>query len=200
VAGGGNLTPGSVPPYASQYGVEDLRTVVQAIRDALEAGVDSLEHVSLLTREGVGFDPDLLDAVARSGSYVSLTVGWDRRVEAELPQAMAEHMDKILSVLRDLFKHGAKIVIGSEAGTAPDKPHDVLPRGVGDLVRLGVPPLDALISVTSSAARLCRMEGRKGRIAAGADADLLAVEGDPSEDPAALQDVRAVFRAGVRDR
>ncbi|SNS42589.1 Imidazolonepropionase [Streptosporangium subroseum] len=217
MASGGNLTPGSVPPHASQYSFEDLRAVVdeahrlglpvaahahglQAINDALRAGVDSLEHVSFLTPDGVGSDPALLDAIVESGSFVSLTLGWDRRVAVELPKAIAAHLEEILTVFRDLHKLGAKIVIGSDAGIAPDKPHNVLPHGVGDLARLGVPPLDALISVTGMAARLCRMEGRKGQITAGADADLLAVNGNPSQDPAALLDVRAVFRAGVRVR
>jgi imidazolonepropionase-like amidohydrolase len=121
-------------------------------------------------------------------------------VAVELPKAIAVHLDKILAVFRDLHKLGAKIVIGSDAGIAPDKPHDVLPHGVGDLSRLGISPIDALISVTSMAARLCHVEGRKGRIAAGVDADLLAVTGDPLQNPAALLDVQAVFRAGVRVR
>ncbi|MFI6085777.1 hypothetical protein ACIBBB_33365 [Streptomyces sp. NPDC051217] len=54
--------------------------------------------------------------------------------------------------------------------------------------------------MTSMTARLCRVEGRKGQIAPGANADLLAVNGDPSQDCAALMDVKAVFRAGVRVR
>ncbi|WP_187368156.1 amidohydrolase family protein [Nonomuraea terrae] len=214
---GGNLTPGSVPPHQSQYSIGDLRAVVdeahrlglpvaahahgvQAINDALEAGVDSLEHVSFLTPNGVDSNSGLLDAIVESGSFVSLTLGWDRFVAVELPKAIAAHLDRILAAYRDMHRLGAKIVIGSDAGIAPDKPHDVLPHGVGDLVRLGIPPVDALISVTSLAARLCRVEGRKGRIAAGADADLLAVNGNPLQNPAALLDVQAVFRAGVRVR
>jgi imidazolonepropionase-like amidohydrolase len=54
--------------------------------------------------------------------------------------------------------------------------------------------------VTSLPARLCRLEHRKGRLAPGMDADILAVAGDPLTDPAALLDVRAVFREGHRVR
>ncbi|MCX4461014.1 amidohydrolase family protein [Streptomyces sp. NBC_01728] len=100
----------------------------------------------------------------------------------------------------NLHKYGANVVIGSDAGIGPWKPHNVLPHGVADLARLGVAPLDALISMTSLAARLCRVEGRKGRISAGADADILVVNGDVEHDPAAVLDVQAVFRAGTRVR
>ncbi|MGI5138213.1 MULTISPECIES: amidohydrolase family protein [unclassified Streptomyces] len=217
MASGGNMTPNSVPPHASQYGLEDLRTVVeeahrlglpvaahahgvQAIRDALEAGVDSLEHVSFLTEDSVYPDPVVLDAFVKSASFASLTLGWKPDMDFELPKALAAHVTALYDTFAQLYKLGVKVVIGSDAGISPRKPHNVLPHGVGDLVRLGADPADALVSVTSLAARLCRVEGRKGRIAAGADADLLAVSGNPTEDPAALLDVEAVFRAGVRVR
>ncbi|MFD4722803.1 amidohydrolase family protein [Streptomyces sp. NPDC058423] len=218
MASGGNMTPGSIPPHASQYRLADLRAVVDeahrlglpvaahahgvdSIKDALEAGVDSLEHVSFLTADG-GSEPDpaLVQAIVESDTYASLTLGMDPNVPFVPPPAMAAHVQTILNAFRALNEAGAKVVIGSDAGIGPAKPHDVLPYGVGDLARLGVEHLDALRSVTSLAARLCGVEGRKGRITAGADADLLVTAGDPVQDPAALLDVRAVFRAGVRVR
>ncbi|MGW3248739.1 amidohydrolase family protein [Streptomyces sp. NPDC001070] len=217
MASGGNMTPGSVPPHASQYGLEDLRAVVdeahrlglpvaahahgvEAIRDALDAGVDSLEHVTFLSADGATSDPDLVEAIVASGTFASLTLGLAPGVAIDPPKALAGHIQTIMDTMASLHAAGANVVIGSDAGIGPAKPHDVLPHGVGDLVRLGVDPLDALISVTSLAARLCRVEGRKGRISVGADADLLAVNGDPVKDPAALLDVQAVFRAGIRVR
>ncbi|MEU4097427.1 amidohydrolase family protein [Streptomyces sp. NPDC026673] len=216
MAGGGRMTPGSVPPHASQYGLEDLRTVVdeahrlglpvaahahgiQAISDAVEAGVDSVEHVSFLTADGIDPDSGLMETIAAKGTFVSLTLGLDREV-TQLSAAQAAHFNTVLDTYGNLHKHGANVVIGSDAGIAPLKPHDVLPHGVADFARMGVAPLDALRSMTSLAARLCRVEGRKGRLVVGADADLLVVRGDVAHDPTAVLDVQAVFRAGTRVR
>jgi imidazolonepropionase-like amidohydrolase len=63
---------------------------------------------------------------------------------------------------------------------------------------IGMNPVEGLRTVTSTAAAACHVGDRKGRIAAGFDADLLAVDGDPLTDPAALTRVAAVYRAGVR--
>jgi imidazolonepropionase-like amidohydrolase len=74
----------------------------------------------------------------------------------------------------------------------------VLPHGVALLASLGISTADALATVTSVAADACGLTGRKGRLLPGHDADVLAVAGDPTVRPAALLDVRAVFRAGQR--
>ncbi|MEW2512794.1 amidohydrolase family protein [Streptomyces sp. NPDC046870] len=217
MASGGTMTPDSVPPHASQYSREDLRTVVdeahrlglpvaahahgaQAIEDALEAGVDSLEHVTFLSPTGVDPVPGIIDAIAASDTFASLSLGLSPKALVNPPKELALHRDKLQATNRELHQRGARVVLGSDAGIAPFKPHDVLPYAVIDLTGLGISPLDALKSVTSLAAQLCRMEGRKGHITAGADADLLAVRGNPAEDPKALLDVEAVFRAGVRVR
>ncbi|MFK4101261.1 amidohydrolase family protein [Streptomyces sp. NPDC019531] len=216
MASGGTMTPGTAP-YESQFSLADLRVVVDeahrlglqvaahahgaaAVRDAVEAGVDTVEHMTFLTADGSDTDPALLTAVVERGTFVSLTAGTDPRAPRELPSAVAKEFGAILGAWLELYKHGARMVVGSDAGIGPHKPHDVLPYGVSDMIRIGVAPLDALACVTSVAAEACGVGGRKGRIAVGFDADLLAVGGDPSEDPARLRDVRAVFRAGIRVR
>ncbi|MEU1200022.1 amidohydrolase family protein [Streptomyces sp. NPDC005813] len=217
MASGGNMTPESAAPHVSQYSLDDLRVVVQeahrlglrvaahahgvtAIMEAVEAGVDTLEHVSFLTAAGSRPEPDSLAAVADSQSFVSLTLGRDPRHPLPNHPAMVSQIEVLLGAFRDLYKMGAKIVFGSDAGIGPFKPHDVLPYAVADAVDLGFSPLDALASVTSVAADACGLEGRKGQIAIGSDADLLAVSGNPAVDPASLRNVQAVFRAGVRVR
>jgi imidazolonepropionase-like amidohydrolase len=65
---------------------------------------------------------------------------------------------------------------------------------------IGFSTVEALRSATATAADVCGVGDRKGRIAAGYDADLLAVQGDPVADIAAVRSVAAVFRAGHRIR
>lgn len=215
---GGTMTPGTTPPHESQYSLEDLRVVVDeahrlglpvaahghgtaAIVDAVSAGVDSIEHVSFMTPDAGEANADAIAAVAASGIFASLTLGIDRAAGApELPPEIATRAAAILGAYRELARRGAKVVLGTDAGTAPFKPHDVLPIAVAQLAALGVSPVDALAAATSRAADACGVGRRKGRVRVGADADFLAVAGDPRLDLAALRDVRAVFRAGIRVR
>jgi imidazolonepropionase-like amidohydrolase len=214
MAGGGNMTPGS-PMHESQYSVAELRAIVDeahalglpvtahahgtsTIVDALDAGVDSIEHVTFLTGRGIEPDPALLKRLAASNVFLSLTVGADPEQPAH-PAYLAA-MTILGPVYRELHESGAQLVIGSDAGVHPSKPHDVLPIGVMQLTDMGIPPAAALAAVTSVAARACGIDGRKGRIVVGADADLLAIDGDPLDDITRLRDVRAVFRAGLRVR
>jgi imidazolonepropionase-like amidohydrolase len=98
---------------------------------------------------------------------------------------------------RRLRAAGALVVAGTDAGAAPAKPHGVLPYGVEQLVSyLGATPLEALRSATSVAAQVCGLGRRKGRVAPGFDADLLAVPGDPLTDVTALHRPTAVIVGG----
>jgi imidazolonepropionase-like amidohydrolase len=93
---------------------------------------------------------------------------------------------------------GVRVVCGTDAGIGPPKPHGILPLAGQMLIDLGFEPVEALRSMTSSAAQACRVARRKGRIAPGLDADLLAVHGDPLIDISALQKPAAIFRLGHR--
>jgi imidazolonepropionase-like amidohydrolase len=66
--------------------------------------------------------------------------------------------------------------------------------------QLGMAPVEALRVATSTAAEVCGLADRKGRLAPGYDADILAVDGDPLADPEAIHRIRAVFARGVRVR
>ena len=216
MAGGGNMTPGS-PIFASQYSTAELRVVVDeahsfglpvaahahsvdTIAAAVEAGVDSIEHVSFLTTDGFQADPVLLKQLASSGVFLSLTLGLDPEQSASLPAALVKGLVVLGPVYRELHESGAQLIIGSDAGINPSKPHDILPTGVVQLAEMGIPPANALAAVTSVAARACGVEDRKGQIAVGADADFLVVGGNPLDDLSRLRDVKAVFRAGHRVR
>ncbi|MFI7612535.1 amidohydrolase family protein [Nonomuraea terrae] len=214
MASGGNMTQGSAP-HESQYSPADLRIVVEeahrlglpvaahahggaAVRDALNAGVDSLEHVSFMAENGIEAAPDIVAAVAAGGAFVSETIGFTPGTA--MPPAMTSRLDDIQQVYRRLNELGANIIIGTDAGIMPLKPHDVLPYAIAQMPADGSSPLQALTAATSRAARACGVAERKGRIRVGADADLLAVAGNPVDDLNRLRDVKAVFKEGVRTR
>jgi imidazolonepropionase-like amidohydrolase len=216
MASGGNLTQGS-QPHESQYDRAALRLLVdeahraglpaaahvhgaQAVADACEAGFDTLEHVTFFTADGVDADPAMLDRIAASGTVVSVTTGTIPGAPA-LPPRIAQRMASILANHRRMFRAGAVMVPGTDAGLSPGKPHDVLPYALSALVdQIGMTPLQALRAATSVAAKGIGLGDSKGRIAAGADADVLVVGGDPVADIGAVTDVAAVFRAGARVR
>lgn len=99
--------------------------------------------------------------------------------------------------IRQVHDAGGVIAVGTDAGIGPAKPHDILPHAATDLAPIGITGTDLLATFTSVAARACNVADRKGRLAAGFDADLLAVGGDAVADASALFDVRRVWRAGV---
>jgi imidazolonepropionase-like amidohydrolase len=214
MASGGTLTPGSRQELA-QFDAVVLRAAVDeahrhglavtahahgtpAIANALAAGVDGVEHVSFWSADGVDAPDDLMRALAAQRVVIGATVGV-RPVDGMVPPpAVAARLPLIMGNLRRLYELGAPVTAGTDAGLGPIKPHGVLAYALPMLHNIGFSPADGLRALTSGAAAACGLAQRKGRLAAGFDADLLAVAGDPLTDPTALQRVRAVFARGRR--
>jgi len=215
MATGGELTPGT-RAHVVQFGLAEMCAAAEeahrlglpitahahgaaGIANAVAAGFDSIEHCSFLTEDSAAVDEDVLDALARSGVVVSATLGLKPGVSP--PPRIAAMMDQLIEVFQRIKAADVPIVCSSDAGIGPPKPHDVLPYAVAQMVEFAyASPVEALRAATSRAADLCRVGDRKGRIAPGYDADLLAVRGNPVDDINALHDVVAVFRAGERVR
>lgn len=214
---GGEITPGSVP-HESQYGPNELRAIAdethalglrvtghahgaQGIADAVAAGFDGIEHATFMTADGVHHDPELFARMAARGMFVSVPIASTlARPSPPAGSSVGHRFQAILDGLHKLRDAGVPITVSSDAGIMSTKPHDVLPHGVAQITHHGVNNADALRSVTSVAAASCGLGQRKGRIARGYDADLLAVHGDPLADPTDLRRVAAVFRRGTRIR
>src|SRR6266496_3444905 len=113
------------------------------------------------------------------------------------PPAVAARLPGVIANMRRLREAGAMMVAGTDAGIGPVKPHDVLRYAPVMLRQLGFSPAEALRTITSVAAGVCGLGHRKGRIAPGFDADILAVDGDPVADPEALHRIRAVYARGT---
>lgn len=216
MATGGSLTP-TWPMWRSQYTTDELRAVVDeahrlglpvaahchgvdGIGQAIEVGADSIEHCSFFTDSGRA-EPseELMARVAASGICVSATMG-QMPGQPVRSGVIRDNLTALLASQARLVELGATVVAGTDAGIAPVKPHDVLPHAFADLVAAGMSHKEGLRALTVGAAAACHVADRKGMLARGFDADLLAVAGDPTVDTAALLEPVAVWRGGRRAR
>jgi imidazolonepropionase-like amidohydrolase len=215
MASGGNMTPGSQPELA-QYGEEELRAAVEeahrqglpitahahgtaAIEAALAAGVDGLEHVSFMTADGIDDIPDDIMATLATGKVtLSMTLGFAPAPGASPPPAMVARMPRLMANAQRMYAAGGRMIVGSDAGIAPVKPPDVVRWAVPQLRQVGLSPTESLRAITARSAEAIGLGDRKGRLAPGYDADVLAVDGDPLADPAALHRIVAVYLRGQR--
>lgn len=206
MASGGNMTPGT-NPFAPQFTVAELTAVreeahrvalrvtahahgVEGIRVAVEAGVDGLEHCSFQAPEGNAPDDALIARIAREGILVSPTITSGLGAAEGTPRWESRG-----DVVRRIFAAGCRVVMSTDCGI-PNTPHEDLAVSMGILQRLvDLAPVEVLKLATSTSAEHLGLPDR-GVVAEGRRADLLVVEGDPTEDLGALRRVRAVVRAG----
>jgi len=211
MATGGVITPGW-GLHESQYSVEELVAATerahalgrpitahahspQGIADAVAAGIDGVEHASFFTEDGVEVDWKVVDVMAEAGTFVGATEAWLPEGAMNAPH-LAPRLEQRSANFVRMHRQGVRVVCCSDAGTGPRKPHGVLPFGIIHFGSIGLNHAEALASATTVAAAACRVADRKGRIAPGYDADLLAVNGDPLHDLTALLAVRSVLRMG----
>jgi imidazolonepropionase-like amidohydrolase len=161
------------------------------------AGADGLEHVSFWTEDSVDSPAELFQLIADRRTVVGLTVGQVLVPGLEPPPAVRARIPLIVANMRRMYEAGALMVAGSDAGIGPIKPHDVVRRAPDMLRDIGIGQAEALRMLTSGAAGVIGLGHRKGRIAPGFDADILAVDGDPIADPDALHRIRAVYARGA---
>jgi imidazolonepropionase-like amidohydrolase len=165
------------------------------IRRAVLAGAATIEHgddgtaevFRLMQSKGVALCPTLAAAEA----YATYFDGWRRGA----PPTAALRAKR--ESFRAALAAGVTICFGGDVGVFA---HGDNVRELELMVEYGMSPVAALRAATSGNAGILRLGDRLGRIAPGFAADLLAVEGDPTRDPAALRRVRAVLKDGIRVR
>ena len=218
MATGGNMTPTGKAPDESQYDRRQLSLLADAAHsaglpiaahahgaqggcDAVEAGFDSLEHGGFWTATGAQVPTRAVRAMVREGTFVvSTPAGRGLPDPAGMPAAVAARLPALGAVMTTLREAGVRVAYASDAGIGPGKTHDVLAHSLPRALHTGWTAIGALRAMTSVAAEACGLGARKGRIAPGYDCDLLAVAGNPVENPDALANTYAVFRSGVRVR
>jgi imidazolonepropionase-like amidohydrolase len=203
---GGFMTTGSAPWYA-QFTRAQLAVIVEeagrvdkpvaahahgieGIHRAVEAGVTTLEHCSFVTETNERrFDEPLAARIAELGIFVCPTINVNAPYVAELTGiVVGEH-------LKAMHEMGVRLIAGTDAGI-DNTPHHQYVGGLEYLVTLGFRPADVLAMATTEAAVALGVDAITGRLAAGFEADVIVVDGDPSTDVAALGKLQRVIARG----
>jgi len=209
-ATGGVLSKGT-KVGVQQYTYEEMKALVEeahmrgltvathahgtsGIKTAIKAGVDSVEHVSLLDDEAIAL-------ALEQGTYFSMDIYVTEYIlgEGEKAGILQESLDKervVGKTQRDNFKKavdaGVNMVFGSDAGVYP---HGDNGRQFARMVNFGMTPMQAIQAATINTAKLLKQENI-GSLSAGKYADIVAVKGDPFDDMSVMENVNFVMKGG----
>jgi imidazolonepropionase-like amidohydrolase len=210
-ASGGVLSKGDLPG-TPQYTPEEMQAIAeeahklgrkvaahahgtQSIKDAIRAGIDSIEHSSLIDDEGIAL-------AKQHGTYLVFDIYNDDFILQEGAKAgmLPESIEKERNLgrqqrenFRKAFQAGAKIAFGTDSGVYP---HGDNARQFAKMVEWGMKPLDAIQAATIHAANLLGWSDKVGSLEKGHYADMIAVEGDPLSDVKTLEHVKFVMKGG----
>jgi imidazolonepropionase-like amidohydrolase len=210
-ATGGVLSKGD-SVGGQQYTLEEMRALVEeahqhdrkvaahahgadGIRAAIAAGVDSIEHSSLIDDEGIGLAKE-------HGTFLVMDIYNDTYIlehgaEVGMLEESVEKERQIGQLQRDNFRKaftaGARMAFGSDGGVYP---HGDNGKQFAYMVEYGMSPMQAIQAATVHAAELMGWPEDVGAIEAGRYADIIAVAGDPLEDVRLLENVSFVMKGG----
>jgi imidazolonepropionase-like amidohydrolase len=211
-ASGGVLSKGD-QPGTPQYTLEEMQAIAdeahklgrkvaahahgtQSIKDAIRAGIDSIEHSSLIDDEGIAL-------AKQRGTYLVFDIYNDDFIlqEGEKAGMLPESIEKEKKLgrlqrenFRKAFQAGAKMAFGTDAGVYP---HGDNAKQFAKMVEWGMKPLDAIQAATINAADLIGISGKAGSVESGYYADIIAVDGNPLENVSVLEKVKFVMKGGV---
>jgi imidazolonepropionase-like amidohydrolase len=213
IATGGVITEQGTPgatamtPYELCAAVEEAHKVglrvaahahgTEGIKNALRAGVDTIEHASYLDDEAIELflegDAWMVSTLIASERLMPHLD--DPAMPAHVRDKIRDHTSQEAASLERAITAGVRIAAGTDAGTGYN-PHGGLPEQVALLADHGMTPEQALTAATRDSANAMGLAETHGKIAVGRRADLLVVDGDPFADLAALRNVRVVYLGG----
>ena len=210
-ATGGYGTYGTIPGAAS-YTVEEMAAVVEearkygvhvaahahgaeGIKNAIKAGVRSIEHGSMIDEEGIRMMRKqgtfaVLDLLSAYFDLIELNQDY---TDKELGHANDEEYQSIAERFKATYDGGVKIAFGTDAGVYP---HGRNAEQFQLMVDAGMTPIDAIRSATVVAAELLDQSEDIGTLSVGKIADMIALKTDPLEDVSALEKVVFVMQGG----
>jgi imidazolonepropionase-like amidohydrolase len=189
----------AIADEAHQWGVRVAAHAhgADGIKAAIRAGIDTIEHASLVDAEGirlavarkqpVWFAMDIYNTeYTQAEGRKNGTLEDNLRKDREIAQAQRDGF-------RAAHRAGVKMVFGSDAGVMP---HGQVGRQFATMVTYGMTPVEAIQSATRNAAQALGRERDVGAIAPGRYGDLVAVVGDPTQDVSLLARVDTVIKGG----
>ncbi|WP_445144565.1 Xaa-Pro dipeptidase [Dyella sp. Tek66A03] len=201
---------------APQYSQEEMNAIVdeahrwgkkvaahahgaEAIKMAIRAGVDSVEHSSMIDDEG-------LKLAKQHGTYLDFDVYNDDYILSEyskkgFPASTIDKERLVGRTQRENFQRavgaGEKLAFGTDAGVYP---HGWNGKQFATMTKWGMTPMQSIQAATVNAADLLGMKDKVGAVAVGHYADLVAVGGDPIKDIAQLEHVGFVMKGGAVEK
>ncbi len=223
MATGGMMTPGSQAGH-SQYDLATLRALVtdahrlkrhvaahvlgaDGCRDAIDAGVDTLEHCSWLTSDGIRgestMDEEAVERIDATHQSVHMTLAAMNRTPfrdmAHLDALPADERERIRAAganFRYMRERGVPHVVSTDAGVIDTPFHEFPLSVISAVVALDTTPVDAVHLVTGAAADAIGLSNLTGSLRAGYQADLLVVDGDAAENICNVARTVSVYLGG----
>jgi imidazolonepropionase-like amidohydrolase len=191
------FTPEELSAAVSEAANFGLRVAAHAhaaegIKNAIRAGVASVEHATLIDDEGIAL-------AKQHGTYLVMDIYDEECIQSmsSMPADFLEHDRDLAAIQRRNFtkavRAGVKLAFGTDAGVCP---HGINAKQFATMVEYGMTPMQAIQSATVNAADLIGHSELFGSIAPGKSADIIAVSGDPLADVRALETVRFVMKEG----
>ncbi len=207
----GGVFSRNTEPGQQQMGLREMSAIVEeahqwgmrvaahahgasGIRDAIRAGVDTIEHASLIDDDGIAL-------AIKHGAWLSMDIYNTDYTQAEGKKngTLEDNLRKdreVAEIQREGFRRahaaGVKMVYGTDAGVFP---HGENAKQFATMVRYGMTPLQAIQTATVNAAEALSNK-EIGIIEAGRLGDLIAVKGDPTRDVRLLENVAVVIKGG----
>jgi imidazolonepropionase-like amidohydrolase len=208
---GGVLSLGDDPKHA-EFTLEEMKTIVaeahrlgrkvaahahggEGLKQAVLAGVDSIEHGTYIDDEGIRL-------MKEKGTYLVPTIyltDWflENYPSLGLPPQIVAKAKEVMPAMKKNLTHaiqqGVPVAFGTDAAVYP---HGLNAREFAVLVRMGLTPIQAIQTATVHASKLLDRADSIGAVEVGKFADLIAVEGDPTKDVTELERIKFVMKGG----
>jgi imidazolonepropionase-like amidohydrolase len=200
----------------AQYSLEELQAIVQeahrlgvkvsshsigdqAVRNALDAGIDVIEHghgMSDETRRRL-LDSGKILVPTLSNMHFATVIGPHVHLDRRSIEAARRHVEAQVENFRKCLEAGVRMAAGSDLIGHPLGPHGEQSAELELMVKYGMKPVDALTSATRVGAQALGLESVIGTVEPGRYADLIAVKGDPLQNIQLLKEVDFVMKQGI---